>query len=1207
MNTLLDSAELWLRPMALLSWKGTLLTVVAALSLVLLRRHLSPAWRHGLWLLVVLRFVLPDLGTSSFSMNGSAADPVAVWEVSSVPPEEELAPVVAQEIAPEPGEVDAVLPVPFEATPPPWTLSQVLTLVWLMGAVTVLGVMGVLHVRLLLRVRRDAMAPSPAVEAIFREACRMAGVGRRPRLVITDAVRAPSLFGLLRPAILLPKAVAAQEDEAGLRLVLLHELAHLKRWDLASQVIASLAVVVHWFNPVVWWAGRRLRAEAEMAADAQALRRAGVVEAHRMGELLLGFANHAAAVWLVSFLTVSQMGISGKGNELRRRIEALMDLARGRHTRWFVGMGLFFLLGVAGLTSAPAAEDAGKKSTPTVAQDGGQRTVAGRVVDAEGKPVAEAICMLRVGDERDFEQRKTMSDAEGRFTFEAVPSAGPLRVWARHDRYQEMKQPIPEVTPEEMADLKFVLQPVTSWVTGTVTAKADGRPVKGATVYVQGEIRFPGASTSRIPAMSWMRLVTGKVTTDDAGRYRFSKQREEHTSLAIAVEAPGLMVTVARAAWPEGELTQDIVMEADPGISGKVVTTDGKPVSGASLYITDSYFSTNLSGLQPKEKDFHYAPGRGWWLGNPVTGEDGSFNGRTYRDPAAVEWRIIAFHQEQGIGVMRWTEWKNGGTVTLEKWRTVHGVLRDPDGKLVKGKEVRILQMQTSRTPTDARFSISHNVTCVTDDQGRYRLEGLLPRSDTVLVSVEGQVIGLPSGGWLPGTTLEHTLHLRQKDSADAVKEQRPVKGRIVRPTSPNPLPGHELHVTIGIVGNPGVFPIDELRDDGSFVSRSFAPGTYELRVWAAPRNRDLTFASSSGVAKRFVLKAATEGAGEAHPLDLGEIALKAADFDFKPRSAAPPSTPSSARVQKVDAEVADAASFESWVESSGGGAGKEQKLTAEGKIVATVATNSNRNFLLRATKKADGSRHFTTMQPGTKDEAGTFTNKLVFHPGVDVQGQLQDLPKTYLGGGWVVASVRVSAEVANDTVYQGGIPSAIWFAWAPVRKDGSFRFASLPRGSLQLAGFGEGWVTRNPQGYSAEVPANLVTSGPVVKLNVGTQATFQGKVRVLLPDGTPAVGASVSVSSVGAATLSRVMGRWSFAVESVDAKAYAQHRQTRMTGHSSITDDEGHAALSNLPEENVTCQVTWMDPKTKARHVEKVPLRFNVPVPEIKLQGQRP
>ena len=77
-------------------------------------------------------------------------------------------------------------------------------------------------------------------------------------------------WGVLRPVILLP-ADAAGWPEERLTMALLHELAHVKRWDCLTQLIARAACAVYWFNPLSWLALARVRSEQEQASDDLAL------------------------------------------------------------------------------------------------------------------------------------------------------------------------------------------------------------------------------------------------------------------------------------------------------------------------------------------------------------------------------------------------------------------------------------------------------------------------------------------------------------------------------------------------------------------------------------------------------------------------------------------------------------------------------------------------------------------------------------------------------------------------------------------------------------------------------------------------------------------------------------------------------------------------------------------------------------------------
>ena len=80
------------------------------------------------------------------------------------------------------------------------------------------------------------------------------------------AVTVPVVWGLFRPVILLPADADDWEPDRQ-RAVLLHELGHIQRQDWLIQTVAQITCAVYWFNPLVWFAARRMRTEVECACD----------------------------------------------------------------------------------------------------------------------------------------------------------------------------------------------------------------------------------------------------------------------------------------------------------------------------------------------------------------------------------------------------------------------------------------------------------------------------------------------------------------------------------------------------------------------------------------------------------------------------------------------------------------------------------------------------------------------------------------------------------------------------------------------------------------------------------------------------------------------------------------------------------------------------------------------------------------------------
>ena len=90
-----------------------------------------------------------------------------------------------------------------------------------------------------------------------------------PRL---PAGAGPAVLGIWRRRIVLPQDFDSAFDAEERRLMLLHEGVHLRRADNVWNLLATALVVLHWFNPVAWWAWRRVRADQETSCDAAVLR-----------------------------------------------------------------------------------------------------------------------------------------------------------------------------------------------------------------------------------------------------------------------------------------------------------------------------------------------------------------------------------------------------------------------------------------------------------------------------------------------------------------------------------------------------------------------------------------------------------------------------------------------------------------------------------------------------------------------------------------------------------------------------------------------------------------------------------------------------------------------------------------------------------------------------------------------------------------------
>jgi beta-lactamase regulating signal transducer with metallopeptidase domain len=326
--------------------KGLVILSLTALAVLAMRRA-SAAARHLVWLVgTVSLLILPILSAAlpawhvlpqwANNVVAPAPAPIAVPAPVLVrsAPDNQLLPNEAPTLA----ELPAVAQAPAAATPLRLSTSSPLRLVWqtwvllawLAGSALLLGYVALGFASLRWLQRRSSRITSGSWPILLRQLCDQIGLGRPVQLLSSPHRTMPMTWGIWRTRLLLPEDSTSWSNEQR-RTVLLHELAHAKRWDCLTQLVVQVACALYWFNPLLWLAWKRIEAEREQACDDLVL--SAGTKASAYAEQLLHIASEMPAV------RYSAAAIAmARPSQLEDRLLAILDVTRNRRnlTRWGV-------------------------------------------------------------------------------------------------------------------------------------------------------------------------------------------------------------------------------------------------------------------------------------------------------------------------------------------------------------------------------------------------------------------------------------------------------------------------------------------------------------------------------------------------------------------------------------------------------------------------------------------------------------------------------------------------------------------------------------------------------------------------------------------------------------------------------------------------------------------------------------------------------
>ena len=344
--------------------KVTVVLAVAPLAARVLSRG-SAAARHQIWVVALAASLLMPLLAAvapQWQIEVLPAAPVAVQSVSTPSPAA-VKPIADPVFEPIPALTPSVASEPTPPVTSIGTLSTTTT-IWLAGVLVVLARLAFGTARVWWIARRAF--PDPVWGPLGQHLARSLGIDREVTFLGGDEDAMPMAWGLTQARVLLP-AEAEDWPLDRQRVVLLHELAHVKRRDSVTQILAHLACAAYWFNPLVWLAAKRLRAERERACDDLVLAAGtrGSDYADHLLDIARSLRSDAWPTW--SAVTMAHR------SQLEGRLMAILDPAVPRRSptrRAMVACAtvamvtIVSLAGVRAVAKAADAEEQGRPSAP---------------------------------------------------------------------------------------------------------------------------------------------------------------------------------------------------------------------------------------------------------------------------------------------------------------------------------------------------------------------------------------------------------------------------------------------------------------------------------------------------------------------------------------------------------------------------------------------------------------------------------------------------------------------------------------------------------------------------------------------------------------------------------------------------------------------------------------------------------------------------
>ncbi|OBY79471.1 hypothetical protein BBG47_11390 [Paenibacillus sp. KS1] len=367
MNNLLTWLTIIFDWVAKTSLMASIIVVLILLVRAALKDRLPIKWQYMLWFVLLARMLLPWVPESSFSLYNlfSFADKPVTLSFSAMDDKvsrlsAERASAINESSRNLDKSISGAERSDVTINDSPAFIHSALSLSWLLGVLAMTAYVLVSNRKFSRRMMRESYVVSDEDSLRVLQQCREdLKIKRTLPLLISNGVSSPTLYGVLRPKILLPGKYFAQFRNEELRHILLHEFVHYIRKDIVTNWLFTILLILNWFNPILWYASRKMREDQELSCDDRVISCLEEDEVKQYGYTIVKLVE---ANMTTGFRSVSATSFSTDKSLIKRRINMIALFKRGSYKWTILGIAIISIFFCIALTNAAADKPEPKKS-----------------------------------------------------------------------------------------------------------------------------------------------------------------------------------------------------------------------------------------------------------------------------------------------------------------------------------------------------------------------------------------------------------------------------------------------------------------------------------------------------------------------------------------------------------------------------------------------------------------------------------------------------------------------------------------------------------------------------------------------------------------------------------------------------------------------------------------------------------------------------